>query len=84
MHGTVEDICTWLMETFDSRSQIAVLVWNENDVQDFTGSMDITREEACTLLASTGDHGDHRHYGIGRDDLRDMLTSLRRDREDEG
>jgi hypothetical protein len=83
MHANVEDICTWLMATYGSGNPVAVLVWTENDIQDCAGCMDVTDEEVRTLLTHIDEDSFHHRYGIGRDAVRDMLTNLRSERDDE-
>ena len=77
MYGNVKEVCTHLMESFGEDSPVAVLVWTLEDVLDSAECMDITEKEAGRLLEFIAEDGDHRRYGIGRDEVRDMLTNLR-------
>ncbi|WP_062748573.1 DUF1380 family protein [Erwinia persicina] len=79
MHGNVKAVCTHLMESFGEDCPVAVLVWTLEDVLDSAKCMDITENEACRMLEFIAEDGDHRRYGIGRDEVRDMLTNLRED-----
>lgn len=77
MHGIVKEVCTHLMGSFGEDCPVAVLVWTREDVLDSAECMDITESEAGRVLACIAEDGDHRRYGIGRDEVRDMLTNLR-------
>ncbi|MGK3116339.1 hypothetical protein [Candidatus Pantoea formicae] len=77
MHGNVKEVCTHLMASFGEDSPVAVLVWTLEDVMDSAECMDITEKEADRVLEFIAEDGDHRRYGIGRDEVRDMLTHLR-------
>lgn len=77
MHGNVKEVCTHLMESFGEDRAVAVLVWTLEDVLDGAECMDITEKEAGGVLEFIAEYGDHRRYGIGRDEVRDMLTTLR-------
>lgn len=77
MHGNVKEVCSHLMDSFGENSQVAVLVWTLGDVLDSAECMDITEIEAGRVLEFIAEDGDHRRYGIGRDEVRDMLTNLR-------
>lgn len=77
MYGNVKEVCAHLIESFGEDNQVAVLVWTQEDVLDSAGCMDITEKEAGRVLEFIAEAGDHRRYGIGRDEVRDMLTNLR-------
>lgn len=77
MHGNVKEVCTHLMESFGEDCPVAVLVWTLEDVRDSAECMDITEEEAGRVLEYIAEDGDHRRYGIGREEVRDMLGNLR-------
>ena len=77
MHGNVKEVCAHLIESFGEDNQVAVLVWTQEDVLDSAECMDITEKEAGKVLEFIAEAGDHRRYGIGRDEVRDMLTNLR-------
>ena len=78
MHGNVREVCTHLMESFKEEGPVAVLVWTLEDVMFSAECMDITEKEAGRVLQCIAEDGDHHsRYGIGRDEVRDMLTNLR-------
>jgi len=77
MHGNVKEVCTHLLESFGEDSPVAVLVWTLEDVLESAECMDITEKEAGRVLEFIAEDGGHRRYGIGRDEIRDMLTNLR-------
>jgi len=77
MYGNVKEVCAHLIESFGEDNQVAVLVWTQEDVLDSAECMDITEKEAGKVLEFIAEAGDHRRYGIGRDEVRDMLTNLR-------
>jgi len=77
MHGNVKVVCTHLMELFGEDCPVAVLVWTLEDVLDSAECMDITEDEAGRVLEYIAEDGDHHRYGIGQDEVRNMLTSLR-------
>lgn len=77
MHGNVKEVCTHLMESFGEDCPVAVLVWTLEDVRDSAECMDITEKEAGRVLEYIAEDGDHRRYGIGREEVRDMLGNLR-------
>lgn len=79
MHGNLKEVCIHLMESFGEDNPVAVLVWTLEDVMDSAECMDITEKEAGRVLEFIAEDGDHRRYGIGRDEVRDMLTNLRED-----
>ncbi|PIF06783.1 DUF1380 family protein [Candidatus Pantoea floridensis] len=81
MHGNVNEICAWLLETFQPDSPFTILVWTEEDVQDCTDSMALTEEEGRAVLAEICELGDHQRYGIGRDAIRELACQVRRDRQ---
>ncbi|WGK59978.1 DUF1380 family protein [Pantoea sp. SS70] len=81
MHGNVNEICAWLLETFQPGTPFTILVWTEEDVQDSTDSMALTEEEAHAVLDEIGELDDHRRYGIGRDTVRELASQVRRDRQ---
>lgn len=77
MYGNVKEVCAHLTESFGEDNQVAVLVWTQEDVLDSAECMDITEKEAGRVLEFIAEAGDHHCYGIGRDEVRDMLTNLR-------
>ncbi|WP_414057579.1 hypothetical protein [Pantoea dispersa] len=77
MYGNAKEVCAHLIESFGEDNQVAVLVWTQEDVLDSAECMDITEKEAGKVLEFIAEAGDHRRYGIGRDEVRDMLTNLR-------
>ena len=81
MHDNVKEVCTHLIESFGEDSPVAVLVWTLEDVLDSAECMDITEKEASRVLEFIAEDGDHRRYGIGRDEVRDMLNNLRDEEE---
>lgn len=77
MHGNVKVVCTHLIESFGEDCPVAVLVWTLEDVLDSAECMDVTEDEAGRVLEYIAEDGDHRRYGIGREEVRDMLANLR-------
>ncbi|HBH6890660.1 TPA: DUF1380 family protein [Serratia marcescens] len=77
MHGNVKEVCTHLIESFGEDCLVAVLVWTLEDVLDSAECMDITEKEAGRVLEYIAEDGDHHRYGIGREEVRDMLANLR-------
>ncbi|MBZ6391791.1 MAG: DUF1380 domain-containing protein [Pantoea dispersa] len=77
MYGNVKVVCTHLIESFGEDCPVAVLVWTLEDVLDSAECMDVTEDEAGRVLEYIAEDGDHRRYGIGREEGRDMLANLR-------
>lgn len=83
MHGNVKEVCTHLMGSFGEDCPVAVLVWTLEDVLDSAECMYITEKEAGRVLEYIAEYGDHRRYGIGRQEVRDMLAHLREEEAQE-
>lgn len=50
MHGTVNEVCAWLLENYIPGCVLTVLVWTVEDVEVCSEDMGITEQEAAVSV----------------------------------
>ncbi len=77
MHGTVNEVCAWLLETYIPGCTLTVLVWTIEDVEVCSEDMDITEQESVEVLRRISQDKDYIEHGINRQTVWDHLSNIR-------
>ncbi|MCH9271800.1 DUF1380 family protein [Pantoea ananatis] len=77
MHGTVNEVCAWLLETYIPGCTLTVLVWTIEDVEVCSEDMGITEQESVEVLRRISQDKDYIEHGINRQTVWDHLSNIR-------
>ncbi|MDS7721720.1 DUF1380 domain-containing protein [Pantoea ananatis] len=77
MHGTVNEVCAWLLETYIPGCTLTVLVWTIEDVEVCSEDMGITEQESVEVLRRISQDEDYIEHGINRQTVWEHLSNIR-------
>lgn len=81
MYGTVNELCVELLRNCKADEKLTLIVWSEEDVQNYAEDLALTPSEAADIVRQIDDLDDVLYYGVGMSTIQAMAENLRAEQE---